>query len=442
MTDTATETTTFELGDVGVMCTRRGLNVLSAGLTGERILFSRVAIGDGRLNVATREEYNRTVLNMTEMVNWQMDLPIAECKNLGNGYMMLHVTKNNAEVPEGFFARERGVYAIDQQTGQEILYAYINTGDASSFIPSNTGPVSKIIDFSVYTVIQNASKVEVILDASFAYVGLQRFLDHVQSDHPHKNTPNFYGKVSDADRFWVTNFDNNLYQISVDNVKDILLSEVNEKLAENQRRIKELETVNQAKNELGLDANLMVVEDFNPATEIDNVMAKVISCARGGRLIGVENVEDIIVGRQYWIADGVNQEIVQIKGVAYSTDYYHVQLERALTYDYLDKVYLYRTTFTNESADSKSISWSGKSFKGIAANISRTLTLDTSQAFTIEGDGILTQDGYFSLTQDYGILGYGGSATIGGSTDTSTADCDHNCECCSMSDTCTMRGAS
>ena len=158
------DTETFTLGSTGVLCTKQGLNVLSEGLTGERILFNRVAIGDGVMQAESISDYCQKVLDMTEMINWRMDIPIVEAKNLGNGEMLLHVINNNALVPEGFFARERAVFAIDPKTGKEILYAYINTGDASGFIPGNTGPVIKMIDFSVHTTIQNVKNVVAVID--------------------------------------------------------------------------------------------------------------------------------------------------------------------------------------------------------------------------------------------------------------------------------------
>ena len=42
----------YELGKIGMLLTKAGLNVLSAGLAGELIEFTRVAIGDGILEVA------------------------------------------------------------------------------------------------------------------------------------------------------------------------------------------------------------------------------------------------------------------------------------------------------------------------------------------------------------------------------------------------------
>ncbi len=416
-----TDTEVFSLGTVGMLCTRQGLNVLSAGLAGERIVFTKAAIGDGILDVTSDNEYRNAVLNLTEMKNWRMDLPIVENVNQGNGFMLLHMIKNNAELPEGFFAREQAIFAIDQSTGAEILYAYRNSGDNSSFIPSNTGPVSKTIDLGVVTVIQNAQNVEAILDQSFAYVAMANFKSHVDSAHPHLNTPNHYGNVSATNAFWVTNQDNHLYQMSVENARQMILGDaaalipsLGKTVTDNQAKIDELKIITDAKNELGLDANMMIVEDFNPATEIDNFKVKVLSCAQNGKIIGVATDEGIICGQFYRISDGNNQELVQVIGAVYSTDYFHVELAERLTYAYnTSTVYLYRTTaFKNvETVDKKFISWTpAASFKGISANIERVKFLNTSKknraALQIQGEGFVTKDGYFTLTNDEGTFTY------------------------------------
>lgn len=418
MTDTAVEVVTFQLEKAGMLNTRVGLEVLAEGLKGERILFTKLAIGDGVLDAPTEADYRAAVLNMDSMINWRMDLPIVEKLNRGNGEFYLHAIKPNAEVPESFFAKEQAVFCIDPRTGEEILYAYRNSGLASDFIPSNTGAITKIIDLAIVTVIQNAANVDAILDASFAYVALSRFTEHVDSEHPHLNTPNHYLNVSDTKGFWAIDEDTHLHIINVDNAREVILGDaaalipsLGKTISDNKNKIDELNIFTQAKNELGLDANLLIVEDFNPASEIDDFKVKVLSCARGGRLIGVANDSGILKGAYYWIADGVNQELIQVKGVSYSTDYYHVSLAQGLTYEYnLDRCYMYRSTITSKIAtvDSKSFTWAGGSFKGIEANVERILTLDTSQenysALKIEGEGIVTTDGYFTLTQSNGIL--------------------------------------
>lgn len=399
-----------------MLLTKAGLNVLAQGLTGERILFTRVSIGDGEFDYETE-----SVLDLTEMRKWRKDLPITKCEVIGNGMVNLVAYETNSDVPEGFWEREHAIFAQDPKTGEEILYSYRNFGSECSFIPSNTGSVLKDILVGFETVIQNAEHVEAVLDLNFAYVSQIDYEEHVNSAHPHPNTPNHYLNVSDTNRIWAVDEDNHLHQISVGNARQVLLGDaaslipsMGKIISDSQSKINELDVFTQAKNELGLDANLMIVEDFNPATEIDYFKVKVMSCARGGRLIGVASDEGIMKGAYYWISDSVNEELVQVKGVTYSTDYYHVTLTEPLTYSYnLDAVYMYRTTYSEVGTiDKKSLKWTPpKSFVGIEANISRMLEYDTSHgnrdALIMEGDGLLTTDGYFTLTQEVGIYDLG-----------------------------------
>ena len=327
----------FELGTVGMLCTKAGLNVLSQGLTGERIIFNRVAIGDGILECDSESDYRQQVLNLADMINWRMNLKIGECKNLGNGEMLLTCGESNATIPEGFFAREQAVFAIDPADGKEILYSYRNSGGASSFIPSNTGPITKDIQFGIHTIIQNAKNVQAIIDSSFAYVSRKDYNEHINAEHPHPNTPNHYLDVSNTNAFWVTDEDSDLHKMSLDNVRQVILGDaaslvpsLGKTITDNKSKIDELDIFTKAQNELGLDANLMIVEDFSPTTTVDDFSVKVLSCARGGRLIGVESDNDILRGAYYWISDGVNAELIQVTGISYLTDYYHVAIAQGL----------------------------------------------------------------------------------------------------------------
>ncbi len=405
MTDTEIESTTYIMGSTGMLCTAEGLDVLSEGLLGKEILFTRVALGDGELSAVSEEDYRAKVLGLTEMINWRVDVPIVEKVNQGNGKMLLHAMKDNAEISDSFFAREQAVFAKHPVTGKEILYSYRNSGDQSSFIANNLGPVARVLDVGLITVIQNAKNVNAVIDASFAYTARKDFTEHVDGEHPHPNIPNHFSDVTDATEFWVTYNDSHLHKIKLDNARQVLTGELSKTVESNRSRINELEKIILAKEEVGLDANILIVEDFNPITELDMFSCKVVSCSRGGRLIGVDTVDGIVKGAYYWISDGVNQELVQVGGVAYGVDYYRVTLEVPLTYDY-NGAKLYRTTYTDKHADKKTLKWIPRTvFNGIEANLEREIWADTSQsnktAIKMEGEGMVTSTGYMTLDKNF-----------------------------------------
>lgn len=376
----------------GMKLTSAGLNILSQGLLGAQLLFPRVGLGDGDFDYDTE-----SVLDIKEMRRWQKDLPITEMKIVGNGEVIFVCKQTNSDVVDGFWCKEYGVFAIDPADGKEKLYSYVNFGAESNYLPNNLGPVIEDLKIGITTVIRNATNVVAVLDESFAYTAQGEFKDHINSEHPHPNIPNHYADVTDADNFWVTSNDNHLHKLSINNARQILLGDKDE----DDDRLKILI----AKEELGLDANILVVEDFSPITELDMFTCKVVSCAKGGRLIGIDTVEGIVKGAHYWIADGVNQELIQIKGVGYGVDYYRVTLEVPLTYDY-NGAKLYRTTYADKHADKKSLSWIPRTvFTGIEANVEREIYADTTQmnlfAIRIEGEGIMTQTGYMTLERDF-----------------------------------------
>jgi len=399
------DSSTYILGATGMLNTADGLEVLSEGLLGKEILFTRVALGDGTMTADSEEDYRAKVLATKSMINWRIDIPIVEMTNQGNGKVLLHAMKDNADIADSFFAREQAVFAKHPRTGKEVLYAYRNSGDQSSFIASNTGPVAKIIDLGLLTVIQNAKNVNAIVDASFAYTARKDFLEHVESEHPHPNIPNHFADVTDADFIWVTCHDNHLHKMTLDNARQVLLGDLQKNVDDNGSKLDELQKIIIAEKELGLDSNILIVEDFNPITELDTFSCKVLSCAKGGALIGVDSVDGIVKGDHYWIADGVNQELIQVKGVAYGVDYFRVTLEIPLTYDYNDAK-LYRTTYHDKQVDKKSFSWIPRTvWTGIEANLEREIYADTtlanSAAIKIEGEGMVNTNGYMTLDKNF-----------------------------------------
>lgn len=376
----------------GMKLTSDGLNILSQGLLGAQLLFPRVGLGDGDFDYETE-----SVLDIKDLRHWQKDLPITEMKIVGNGEVVFVCKQTNSDIVDGFFCKEYGVFATDPADGKEKLYSYVNFGDESSYLPSNLGPVIEDLKIGITTVIRNAQNVVAVLDESFAYTAQGEFKDHINGEHPHPNTPNHFADVTNADHFWVTLNDNHLHKLSVDNARQILLDGT----TADDDALKLLI----AEKELGLECNVLMADELNPATELDEFTCKVVSCARGGRLIGIDTLDGIVKGAYYWIADGVNQELIQIAGVAYGTDYYRATLEVALTYDY-NNAKLYRSTYHDKLVDKKYLKWIPRTvFNGIEANIERDVYADTTQANSaavkIEGEGYMTQSGYMTLRKEF-----------------------------------------
>lgn len=389
------------MSNPGMLLTTLGRNILAKGLLGKEIRFSKVAYGDGEFDYETEK-----VSELTKLKSWKLDLPLIGAKMTGDGTVEIMARLMNFELEEGFCAKEHGVFAIDPDTNREILYAYRNAGEEYSFIPANTGPVHKNTVMAYRVEIQDAANVTFNIDYSFAYTAEKDFSEHIEAAHPHPNIPNHYKSVSWTENFWATGGDNHLHKISVDNTKKVLLGEFDERISKQNERIKLTEDYISAQKRLGLNANLVIVEDFNPETTTDKTKIKVTSCAKGGDLIGLKENSGVKIGRKYWLTDGINQELVEISSTVYSFSSYHAKVTERLTYDYnVNDAYLITSTMEDKLqslSDKRFIRWSSsESFGGFQANYERIIFFETNcdnyGAFSIEGDGILTKNGELTL---------------------------------------------
>lgn len=354
------------MSNPGMRLTNDGRQVLALGLTGKNIHFSKVAYGDGDFDYSTE-----SVADMTELKNWKMDLPIVGKVVSGDGIALIKAQLINVGLAEGFRAKEIGVYAINPDTDEEILYAYRNAGDEYSFVPGGAGPVKINVTKSYWIEIADAENVTFNIDWSFAYVSQEDFQEHVDSETAHPTISN--------------------------------------KLDEVEKTADLASALSKARFDLMGDFNLLVVENFNDTTTLDLLKTKVLSCGQGGNLIQIESPEKIITGTTYTLTDGINQEIFTVDGVIKNSAGFYIQTAEPLTNSYdSDLCYVVKSTVlvcdkhAHCSCDQKYFNWTGfETFSGYPATIPRTYTLETSAknyaAFAISDDGFLTNDGFFTV---------------------------------------------
>lgn len=358
--------------NVGMRLTQAGENLIAKGLLGKEIKFTRGAIGDGEFDYESEK-----VFDLTEMRGEKLTLPIESIKRTGDGTVTISVHSTNAEVYEGFCAKEHAIFAQDPDSGEEILYAYRNVGTEYTFIPSNIGPVKKDIKYAYVTVIKDADNITAVLDLTFAYPSLAEYEEHIKSDHPHPNTPNHYLDIEEASEIWAADNDSHLHKIKLEDLK--------------RQMVCEGERVDEAA-ELGLDANVLLYDNDGELT--DRFKKRVTSSAENGLLLGLEDNEGIREGAEYTISDGWMQERVKVKSVRYNESGYHCKLCGRLMNQYdWDSTYLYRTTLGG--ADRRWLKWQAGGFGGVEANFPRVIKWDT-QAAQIIGTGFIDND-YFIL---------------------------------------------
>lgn len=404
----------------GMHITKAGLNVLAKAIAGKELRYKRVAFGDGLKNGVMVEPTDAQILKYTSLINErEIDLPIADVRFGGNGTAVVTFQVNNANLTTGFWARELGIFVYEPDTGAEVLYAYKNSGALSTYIPGGGGAVALNIMMNCVTIVDQASNVTAVIDADLLFVSQTELLEHVNSTKPHPNVPNLAKELTSTNYVWVGGSDTQLHPMTTINLQTQILGDKIQALSLIQSRISQAE-INlanlyaqlDAEKDMGLAANLLLVEDFaDDCATIDQTKIKVNDQVAGNYSVCVESVEGLLEGHYYTIGDGVRSQLVQIQSIARNDDVLVVIFTEKLNYTFnLKKCYLYRTTglLTDNRAggagDVRSSLfrfnevWAGESSSTIS-----TLTLKTTQAnekkftFAEDDDHAFTSGGYFTL---------------------------------------------
>lgn len=137
------------------------------------IKLSKVKIGNGTLQDLENP------YNFVDIKSIKQEFEISE-KSQVEEQLKIKVQIDNTSLEEGYFTKEIGIYADD--SGQEILYWYINDGDQSSWLPpASVSPVKFNYIFNIQvttaeTVIVNWTGKELWVDREFLNTELEKKL--------------------------------------------------------------------------------------------------------------------------------------------------------------------------------------------------------------------------------------------------------------------------
>lgn len=143
--------------------TQAGIEIIAKGQAGKAIQYTRIALGDGYM------PKDKLPYDMTGMVSECISLGISSAKANGDGTATISAVFTNAALLVGFFYREIGLFAKDQDTGKERLYCYGNAGDLAEWIPASgsSTTIEKIVDLTVVvgrsTVVQAEIDPEILI---------------------------------------------------------------------------------------------------------------------------------------------------------------------------------------------------------------------------------------------------------------------------------------
>lgn len=403
------------MADIQTLITKNGFTMLAKALAGQQLCFTRVAIGDSVKSGSTYSPTDNEILNLTALYREKKTLPIADVTAQNNGTAIVKAFLDNTTLSTGFFLREIGVFA-KIGSGTEQLYAYRNLGEYTKYIPGGGGSELWQVFLNIVTVIDQATNITATIDGSSLFVTQAELTRHINNTKPHPNTPQLAAEITSSPSFWATGSDVQLHPISADNLTVQILGDaklqipkLDSRISQNEINIANLFMQLDAEKEGGLDANLLLAEDFEDCKAIDQSKFKIKDEVAGVNNVCVEDFNGILEGHWYTISDGVRSEYVQVKAVAKNESAFVVTFNSNLAKTYkLAKAYLYRSTGLKVG---KSMGGAGDirstiinftdTWKGVSSAADATLTLATNQKnaknFTVSGDGAFTTDGYFTM---------------------------------------------
>ena len=395
----------------GSIMTRKGLDVLAKGCAGKQIKYTRVALGDSVRDGKLVELTNAQIVELEDLIHFREDLPLVDCKFLNNGTMVVQSMLQNADFDDGFWCREMGLFAEDPDSHEEVLYSYKNTGILSGYTPSGKGAVLMNLLLNLVTVVDNATNIVAVLDASLLYVNQAQLLEHINSATPHPNIPQLKDALDSAPIIWANDSDNQLHPLSIENLTAQVLSTEAEPLKQITNRLMQVE--NNVANlfmQLGSpDANLIVYDDLIACDSVDLLKVKVLNTAGGPSDVYVESLEGIRDGHFYNISDGSRSLYLRSKATACNDGLYNVMFEEQITKTFnLDKTYLYRSTASvgsgraiGSTKELQKVFAPDDTFSGVQSSTTQTITLKTTQAnasnFDLQGDASFNASGFFTI---------------------------------------------
>lgn len=153
----------------GIYFTSKGRALQAKALTGVKLNFTKLAVGDGSLN-------GQAVENLSALIHEVKTLEINKLKTMSNGKATIGGILSNQNLTSGFYWRELGLFAQDPDLG-EILYCYGNAGNLAEYIPSSDGADALEKRIDIVAIVGNAANVCATIDTSLVYASISDLRD-------------------------------------------------------------------------------------------------------------------------------------------------------------------------------------------------------------------------------------------------------------------------
>ena len=155
-------------------------NAVFDGENADPIIFTCVRIGS--------QQWSGDIRTATQVQAVEMTAGF-DAVAVSDGIAHLSFLLSNADLDNGFYIREIGVFAKVSEEGTEFLYAYSNTGSSASYIAPYDNDTSVSMTVTLHVAIGDAEHVTAVISEATGYVLQDAFDEHLQDyDNPHQVT--------------------------------------------------------------------------------------------------------------------------------------------------------------------------------------------------------------------------------------------------------------
>lgn len=157
----------------GIVITNSGKTLLSKAQEGKELRFTKMQLGSA--NDITNPSEKTTVTTPF------LTTEIRNVKLTTDGSVRISTFISNENLTQSYVWREIGLFALDPDTQEEILYAYKCAGENGETIPAGGG--SDVIEkiFDIVLKVQNATNISAIIDDSTVFISRQEIVQELDN---------------------------------------------------------------------------------------------------------------------------------------------------------------------------------------------------------------------------------------------------------------------
>ena len=173
------------------MLTKQGKVLQAKAIAGSTLTITKMKLGSGIIPDGVSPE------DLTDLIQPKQALGLTAI-SVNGGLAKIQSIVTNAELSEGYYIRECGVFANDPDVG-EIMYA-IMTDTSPDFLPSASSSVVISEEFSINVVTENMANITAIIDpegivtvANARKIAEDKVTEHNEDTEAHPNDFNLKG---------------------------------------------------------------------------------------------------------------------------------------------------------------------------------------------------------------------------------------------------------